>query len=509
MTNPAERRVQILAPLGRDAALAQATLSEAGIECEVCSDLAQLCRRLAAGVGALLLTQEALSPAATERLQQALEAQPAWSDLPLVVLVRSGAPTSATARLVARLASRANATFFERPLHSSTLVSAVRAALRSRQRQYETREQLQALERAEEALRQSEERFRLALRRSPVMVFGQDLNLRYTWVYNAGDRLSARALLGRTDAEILTPLEAERVTALKQRVLRDNASAREEIAVTVDGQLLDWDLTVEPMHDRGGALQGLLGAAVDVTERRALERLQREFTAMVSHELRNPLASIKGFAQLMQRRGVFDERAIETIVGQANLLQRLVDDLLEVSRLEAGHLELRAELFDLAAETAAYAEQAQAQSQRHVVRVEVETAPLTVRADRGRIGQVLLNLLSNAIKYAPGGGEILVRVEGAADEARVSVQDQGLGIPREALPRLFERFFRVDASGRPDGSGLGLYIARRIVEAHGGRIWAESDGPGQGSTFRLSLPLERARPDGLGLSADGTSVDPV
>ena len=485
-----ETRVLVLAPLGRDAALARAALAETGLAAEVCPDAQALVRQIAGGVGAVLLTQEALVAPLVERLLQTLQAQPTWSDLPIVVLVARGAPTPAIERLVTDLAPRVNATFLERPVRTATLLSAVRAALRARRRQYEVRDQMLALAQTEEALRASEARFRLALRRSPVTVFSQDLDLRYTWVYNASRRISAQALLGKSDAELLPPEQAARMIALKRRVLDRDTSDRAELAVTIDGQLFHWDLTVEPLRDRAGALRGVLGAAVDLTERRALERQQREFIAMVSHELRNPLSSIKGYAQLMQRRGATNDQALSTIVGQANILQRLVDDLLEVSRLDAGRLDLRIEPVDILAEARVYAEQAQAQTQQHTIRVESALERLQVRADRGRVGQVFLNVLSNAIKYSPNGGDVLVEIEHVLGEARVSISDRGQGIRPEELPRLFDRFYRADAVlGRIGGTGLGLYIARGIVEAHGGRMWAESDGEGRGSTFRFTLPL--------------------
>ena len=375
----AEERVLILAPLGRDAAIARATLSRVGIAAEICPDVEALCATLETGAGVLLLTQEALVPAGRRRLLDALERQPPWSDLPTIALVSGGAATRALAELAADLGPRTNATLLERPVRATTLVSAIRSALRARRRQYEVRDHLEARARTEEALRQA-------------------------------------------------------------------------------------------------------------------QRLEREFIAVVSHELKNPLTSIRAYAQLMARRAAYHPRAVETIVDQSGVLQRLIDDLLDVSRVEAGRLDLRLAESDLAAEVGAAVEQAQARSERHTIRIEVPTHPLTVWADRTRLAQILANLIGNAIKYSPEGGEIVVRVVDRGAEALVSVADRGIGIPAEELPRLFDRFYRAAGANRAEGLGLGLYITRGLVEAHGGRIDVESE-PGRGSTFSFTLPRPGPAPE--------------
>jgi signal transduction histidine kinase len=211
---------------------------------------------------------------------------------------------------------------------------------------------------------------------------------------------------------------------------------------------------------------------------------------MVSHELRNPITGVKGYAQLLKRRGVYDERAVDTIIDQAGMLERLVQDLVDASRVQVGRLELELGQVDFVAAVRACADQAQAQTREHTIRVETPDHPLEGRWDRTRLGQVLHNLLTNAIKYSPDGGEILVRVEDLGSEVQTSIRDQGRGIAPDKLSRVFERFYRVDPATLAARSlGLGLYITRAIVEGHGGRIWAESDGEGLGSTFTFRLPL--------------------
>jgi PAS domain S-box-containing protein len=228
----------------------------------------------------------------------------------------------------------------------------------------------------------------------------------------------------------------------------------------------------------------------DITERRAVERLQHEFIVMVTHDLKTPLTSIKGLAQLMLRRQEYSASSLATIVGQSNHLERLINDLLDVARLEAGRLDLQIAPVDLGALVQQAVNQAQAMTSRHTIRAEITEQPIIHEWDGGRLGQVLQNLLTNAIKYSPDGGDILVRVEDdpSRREARLVVSDAGIGMPPEALPRLFSRFYRVDESlTSGDGLGLGLYICRSLVEAHGGRIEVES-APGCGSSFTVRLP---------------------
>ncbi len=231
-----------------------------------------------------------------------------------------------------------------------------------------------------------------------------------------------------------------------------------------------------------------LSALRDASARRALARLQEDFLAMVGHDLRSPLTAVVGQAQLMRRRRAYSERGVEAILAQAERMGRLVTDLGDVVRLEAGRLELARAPVDLAGLAREGAEQARLLDPRCPVRIEAPEVPVVALADRDRLGQVLQNLIGNAVKYSPEGSEVVVVVSAEDAEARLSVADRGIGVAPEHLPRLFDRFYRADATGAPAGLGLGLYISRMLVEAHGGRIWAES-APGEGSTFTVALPL--------------------
>jgi PAS domain S-box-containing protein len=232
----------------------------------------------------------------------------------------------------------------------------------------------------------------------------------------------------------------------------------------------------------------------DISARRALERLQREFIIMVTHELRTPLTALQGYAQLLQRRPQAAERAADAIVTQVRHLNRMIGDLLDVSRAAAGQLELRRTTVDLTALARATVEQLQTTSAAHSLWLTAPDRPLLGTWDRDRIAQVLQNLIGNAIKYAPNGGEVRVEVEDLGDAAQVSVSDQGIGIAPDELPHLFDRFYRASSTTTgAQGLGLGLYISHSLVVAHGGRIWVESE-VGRGSTFRFTLPYPPPTP---------------
>ena len=267
-----------------------------------------------------------------------------------------------------------------------------------------------------------------------------------------------------------------------------------------DGTIVPVEARVQAVELPTGTVY--LGSWRDISERRKLARMQQEFLSMAAHELRNPLAALSGYAQILQRRGSYDERAVSGITSQAARLQRLIGDLLDVSRLDSGRLELRRTRADLAELARLSAEQVQASSPAHAVRVEAPPRPIEGWWDPDRISQVFDNLLSNAVKYTRDG-EIVVRVEDLGQEARVEIRDHGPGIPPEALPRLFERFYRVGSPGTSgvEGLGLGLYVTRSLVEAHGGRVQVHSV-PGEGTTFSFTLPCgqipaERAQSAGL------------
>jgi two-component system phosphate regulon sensor histidine kinase PhoR len=258
------------------------------------------------------------------------------------------------------------------------------------------------------------------------------------------------------------------------------------------------EATAQPFSG-GGERLGLM-VLRDVTELRRLERVRQEFVANVSHELRTPLASIRAVVETLEA-GAVDDPAVageffRRIIGEVDHLVGLVDELLDLARLETGRAVLKAEPCDPGDVLTRAVERLRPQVERAGLALRVEIPPDLphVRVDRGRIEQVLINLVHNAVKFTPEGGEIAARAELADGMVRVSIQDTGVGISAEELPRIFERFYKSDAARRSPGSGLGLAIAKHIVQAHGGTIQAEST-PGRGATLSFTMPVD-PRSDG-------------
>jgi signal transduction histidine kinase/CheY-like chemotaxis protein len=360
-----EDRVLVLAPAGRDSPLACRVLADAGIESQAVSDVDALCGAIAEGPGTILLTQEALSPSAMGRLASALSDQPPWSDLPVVVFSNAEVREDYSRAGRRRLGALANVIFLDRPTRRVALLSAVRAALRARRRQYEVRDLLVELEHA--------------------------------------------------------------------------------------------------VRDRD------------------------HFLAMLGHELRNPLGAILASVQLMEHKqtdAVVAERNV--IERQTRLLSRLVDDLLDVSRVTSGKIALERARVDLH-ELVARAVSSHAAASRDGgidLRLRAEESVL-VDGDPVRLEQVVHNLVTNALKYTLPGGRVDVIVRRDGEEATIRVEDTGVGIDPEILPRIFDLFTQADETldRAHGGLGIGLTLVRSLVELHGGTVQAESAGRGRGSTF--------------------------
>lgn len=258
-----------------------------------------------------------------------------------------------------------------------------------------------------------------------------------------------------------------------------------------------------PRFDADGRFLGFIGSVIDVHERtRAQQALQEadrrksEFIAMLSHELRNPLAALRNALEFVRMSGTGGGELApirEMMDRQVNQLVRLVDDLLEMSRISRGAFELRKERVEIAAVVNSALETCDAafQAAGHALSVSLPEEPLWVEGDPMRLAQIVANLLNNAAKYTSPGGSIGIRAERRDGTAEISVCDNGAGISPEAMRHLFEMFSRGDQSdgNGQGGLGIGLAISRRLVEMHGGSIQAHSAGRGMGSTFTVRLPL--------------------
>ena len=295
-------------------------------------------------------------------------------------------------------------------------------------------------------------------------------------------------ILGRTAMEAFVDGRIEAIVA----AARDQGSATGEVDVgRADGPTL-------VVRARRSPVTGVWVVLDDVTELRRLQQIRAEFIDNLSHELRTPLSTISLLAETLARDADaapsvpsrMRDRIAKIEVETGHLVQ-MVNELLDLTRIEAGGSVLLLDDVDLGRVAVASAERLRLFAERQGVRMRVEAGEATapIRGDGNRLGQVFVNLLHNAVKFSPNGGDVTIRVADRDGEVLVAIQDHGVGIPRQDLGRIFERFYKVDrARLRGGGTGLGLAISRHIVEQHGGRIWVEAE-EGRGSTFSFAIPV--------------------
>lgn len=306
---------------------------------------------------------------------------------------------------------------------------------------------------------------------------------------------TAKEALGQHITFIIPPElyqeEREILTNLRQGKRIDHY---ETVRLRKDGTRVDVSLSISPIRDRNGKVIGASKIARDISERRELERRKDEFIGMASHELKTPITSLKGFTRLLQRRlkDSGDEevhRFLTRMDGQIDRLTTLVNDLLSITQMQRGQLEYRMEMFDLKELVQETVENVQGTTQTHRLLLE-EPIAASIYGDRDRIGQVLTNLLTNAIKYSRNSDRVIVRMVIQEGNVVVSIQDFGLGIPREHQQKIFERFYQVSATEEKTypGLGIGLYISKNIIERHEGCLDVQSR-TGEGSTFSFHLPV--------------------
>lgn len=379
-----ERRVLVLARVGRDADLTAELLGKSGFPCVSCRDAAELAHELERGAALAVVAEEAIDERSFEALVLQLSKQPRWSDIPFVVLTSGGHTTGTAKRRSAALERLGHVTLLERPVRTGTLMSAIRAAWRSRQRQYEVRDYLADRERAEQAL------------------------------------MEQANSLARANADL------------------------------------------------------------------------EQFAYVTSHDLQEPLRNIASFAQMLARkyRGRLDADAdefIRYITSGVDRMHAVIEDLLAYSRLvhqpaAPFHPVLLESAVDWAIENLRRSiEDSGAKICRHELPI--------VRGDRVELVALFQNLLSNAIKYRRSGTplNVVIRATQRDSEWLISVSDNGIGFEPGYADKIFELFRRLHGRDIP-GTGLGLTICKKVVERHGGRIWAESKGSGQGATFHFTLP---------------------
>lgn len=384
--------------------------------------------------------------------------------------------------------------------------------------------------RAEEAAQQAHQRLTSHFENSPLAVIEWDSDFRVSHWSESAERLfgwTAAEVLGKhvSDWHFVFDEDADAVAQLtyRQRIGIELLGVLSNRNYTKNGSILYCEWYNSVLQDDSGKLVSVLSLVLDVTARRLAEeeraallvrerdarklaeeadRLKDEFLATLSHELRTPLTSILGWAMMIRNRDIEEEnidRAVETIERNARSQARLIDDLLDVSRIITGNLRLDVRPINLAAilEAAYDALRPTAEAKGVIVRTQYDPDCCLVKGDPNRLRQVIWNLLLNAIKFTPRGGIVNVSLSGVGPSARLVVSDNGEGITAEFLPYVFHRFRQAEGSisRRQGGLGLGLAVVRHLVELHGGTVNAESEGRGRGATFTVELPLAEERRD--------------
>lgn len=372
---------------------------------------------------------------------------------------------------------------------------------------------------AEAALQESEERFRSAFALSPIGIALVGLDGRWLEVNRALCDIvgySQAELRNLTFQDITHPDDLDADLALAQRLYAGEIASyqMEKRYIRKDGDTIWILLTGSLMHAADGTATCALAQVMDITARkraeaetaRALElqqaantelqrlrQAQRNFLSIFTHDFRTPLTSILGYSEVLQERPELAERTGEfagIIADNARRLNRMVDDLLDLDRLEAGHTPIRRQPVDLGSVLREVAAAFQPRHATHRVSLEIAPELPYITGDRDALLRVVSNLVENAVKYSPAGGPVTLAARRVDDAIHIEVRDRGLGIPASELEAIFDRYARVetDATRRIRGSGLGLAIVREIIEAHDGRVWAEST-PGAGSTLHITLPI--------------------
>jgi two-component system phosphate regulon sensor histidine kinase PhoR len=322
---------------------------------------------------------------------------------------------------------------------------------------------------------------------------------------------SLRELAAKSNVSWLSDL-----AEIVEQALAGNTIMNRELIAGINGENVPLTLSISaaPLHDATLAPThpvGVVAVLNDITPHKQIEKLKDEFVSVVSHELRTPLTAIKGYTQHLIRRierrlrearqvqsksgplteppESYDLRSLHIVQSQTEHLERLVNDLLDLSRVQWGELHLQYSNFYLADLLAERVRLVQISAEQHTIYFDIQVQDSKVVADQSRINQVVGNILDNAVKFSPQGRQVTVKLEEQNNDYLISIADEGIGVSPEYFDHIFERFYRVrnTASRQYSGIGLGLFVAKAIVEAHGGRIWLSSN-QGVGSTFYFTLP---------------------
>jgi signal transduction histidine kinase/DNA-binding response OmpR family regulator len=493
-------RILVLAPIGRDASLACELLIKEGFLAESCRDMKGLCNGIVAGAGAAVIAQESLSVSALEKLVNTLAKQPAWSDFPLMILTTADSKDSQFS-VLKPLNQVANYTLLERPLRVLTLVTATHAALKARRRQYQIRDNLWTLQ-------ENEERIRMAVTAANMG----------SWRANLTTGLATRDanlnnILGGEAVETAQPIDDRFQTVHPDD--RPAAIAAWRRAVESKGvyaaefRLLREEGAVQWLREQGRFVHGhngspdlVTGVAIDISDQKRAEevlketdRRKNEFLANMSHEIRTPMTSILGYADILlsHLKDPDDVECVQTIKQSGNYLLEIINDILDLSKIESGELKvnhqavslptLLSEIYNL------MIVRAKEKSLALILRYD-GALPENIASDRVRLRQILINLVSNAIKFTEHGSvQIVARFIAETSSLEFEVLDTGIGIAKEMQQHLFEPFAQADTSATREygGTGLGLAITKRLVDMMGGTI-AFATQINRGTAFRVAIP---------------------
>ncbi len=349
---------------------------------------------------------------------------------------------------------------------------------------------------AEISLKESEKRLQAIIDTSPALIALKDIQGRYIVVNDQFSRFFGKQknnFIGKDDSLIFSKKIASITTKNDKKVIKEKQTLNYEEIYKEDNRERAFISSKFPLIDSLGNLYAIGYIATDITERIELENRKDEFISMASHELKTPITSIKVFTQILQRQSKNiqidnSKLYLKRMDAQINRLSNLINELLDVSRIQSNQLMLNIGKINLNKLIKESVENIQATTDRHVIIVR-GSIKNKITADKDRIEQVLVNLLTNAIKYSPKGKRIFLNIDDKKDELIISIKDYGMGIPKKYQDRIFERFFRIDDkrhSASP-GLGMGLFISKGIIEKHKGKIWVESK-VNKGSTFFFTLP---------------------
>ena len=510
--------VVLLTPTGQDSIVAQRVLKGAGFTARICNDMRSVCDLLRDDeAGVILLAEEALTGSGSDALSEALDCQPSWSDVPIILLTGKDELSGNLPQVLRGVALKGNVTLLERPVRVATLTTVIRSGLRARQRQLDVKEYIEERHATEVFLRESEARLRAAVQAAPYPLMlhasdGEIMQLSEAWLTLTGyyempvtttDEWAKLAFPGDGFSPLKPPPEGDKNEG-------ESIHLGEHVVRAADGTDQIWDFHRVSLGNLPDGRRLMLTAAIDVTSYRRLvesetaarkeaeeaNAAKSRFLATMSHELRTPLNAIAGYAQLLTLgvRGPITEAQkedLERIDRSQRHLLSLINDILNFAKIEAGHVDVTKTPMGLGAVVESLKEFVEPQLRAKELQFSMDEDITGSEAcgDPDKVRQILINLLSNAIKFTPDGGHISVECEEDDKMIYISVRDDGAGIPRDKLDAIFEPFVQVtrDYASPQQGTGLGLSISRDLARRMGGDLTVESKF-GEGSRFTLALP---------------------